>query len=484
MSEINGIKNADGLNNTQKDIIDNLVRVYNKNLSRNQMLHEYYDGDITITDFGVEVDKEALKDDAVCYWPQKAVDVLAERIRFDGFVFADGKTVDDTLNAIVKRNKMVSAYERFLPSKLIHGCLFACVNNVDDKAEIKFHSAETAAAIPDGNHDSGTIGAGMVIAKSATTSWSKHRQVPTVVNVYLPGQIIVISRITKSKWVAEINNIEERSPMMFAFTHKANGHKPFGVSRITKAVRGYTRAAMRTMYHMEASGTFYAFPKYALMGLTDEQYDSMVNKKMKAYVDSVLLGTRDDDGHSPTPYQFSGNSPQPFIEELRCYAGFVSGATGVPLTSLGIVQDNPSSADAMTAAREDLCVMAQKDADNDKEVLNKLITMALAVENNLTVNELLDKYPIYDGIMAHTQSPFIYSKASKADSAMKIASVAPWFTNTDVFLEELDFDQPTIARMRRARDEYNASATLDALISSMAGEAEPTTETMESGDGS
>lgn len=484
MSEIDGIKNAIGLDGKQKSAINQVVDVYNKNLSRNKMLHEYYDGDITINDFGVQINNDALKEDAVCYWPQKAVDVLAERIRFDGFVFDQSADIEDgtdaTLEAIMHRNRVINAYKRFTPSKLIHGCSFVCVNNAGGKAEIKFHSAETAAAIPDGNHDSGVIGAGMAIAKTEVTSWSFNKRVPTVVNVYMPGQVIVITRENANKWVAVTHEVEEKSPMMFAFTHKANGHKPFGVSRITSAVRGYTRAAMRTMYHMEGSGAFYAFPKLALMGLTDEQFDELAENKHKVAVDSVLLGTRDNDGNAPTPYQFSGNSPQPFIDELRCYAGFVAGATGVPLTSLGIVQDNPSSADAMTSAREDLCVMAQSDADDDKEVLEKLIVLALAVEKNLTVDDLLSQYPMYDGIIAHFQSPFIYSEAAMADSAMKVATVAPWYSGTDVFLEKLNFDQATIARMRRARDEYNASATIDALISSMA----TPTETMENGDGS
>ena len=466
MSEIDGIKNADGLTTAQTTAIEQLVDVYNKNLTRNTMLHEYYDGDITITDFGVEIDGDALKNDAVCYWPQKAVDVLAERIRFDGFVLNDDEE-NSVLDGILRRNRMLNAYKRFTPSKLIHGCSFACVNNVDNHAEIKFHSAETAAAIPDGTHDSGTIGAGMVIARTAVAPWSFFKRVPSVVNVYLPGQVVILTRENANKWTAKAHDLEEQSPMMFAFTHKANGHKPFGVSRISKAVRGYTRAAMRAMYHMQASGAFYAFPQRAIMGLTDEQFEEMVNNKQKMYVDNVLLGTRDAEGNSPSLYQITGNSPQPFIDELRCYAGFIAGATGVPLTSLGIVQDNPASADAMTSAREDLCVMAQSDADDDKEVLNKLITMALAVELNLTVDELMEQYPIYDGIMAHFQSPFIYSESAQADSAMKIATVAPWYSGTDVFLEKLNFDQPTISRMRRDRDEYKASATLDALISSM-----------------
>ena len=50
-------------------------------------------------------------------------------------------------------------------------------------------------------------------------------------------------------------------------------------------------------------------------------------------------------GNAPTLTQLPSNSPQALIDIIRCDAALFSGATGVPLNSMGIIQDNPSSAD-------------------------------------------------------------------------------------------------------------------------------------------
>lgn len=42
------------------------------------------------------------------------------------------------------------------------------------------------------------------------------------------------------------------------------------------------------------------------------------------------------------------------------YAKMFSGVTGVPLNILGVVQDNPSSAEAIMTSREDVCSISLK----------------------------------------------------------------------------------------------------------------------------
>jgi hypothetical protein len=75
-------------------------------------------------------------------------------------------------------------------------------------------------------------------------------------------------------------------------------------------------------------------------------------------------------------------------DELRALACQFSGATGVPLNSLGIVQDNPSSAEAIQAAREDICLVAERDIEADKATLRRVMQAAMSVEKNTTVDML------------------------------------------------------------------------------------------------
>ena len=59
--------------------------------------------------------------------------------------------------------------------------------------------------------------------------------------------------------------------------------------------------------------------------------------------------TRDEDGNVPTFGQIAAASMEPHIAYMRNLAARFSGATNVPISELGIVQDNPSSAEAIYA---------------------------------------------------------------------------------------------------------------------------------------
>lgn len=459
-TDFGGIKNAVGLAKGQKAVLEELVEVYNHVNGRNQKLRAYYDGKVKVREFGLTIDSSRLRNDQVCFWPQKSVEALAERVRFDRFVFEDGSQ-DAILDAIVRENNLINSYSRYQPSKYTQGCMFSTIGRWNDSVKIRFHSAETAVAISDGNHDSGIIGAGMAIARRERTSWSGKRTAPTIVNLYEPGRITVLKRIGEASWVATVQPVAEEQPMMLAFTHKSTGTKPFGQSRINAAVRSLTRDAVRTLWRMELSSAFYSIPQRYIIGLSDEMYDALADNKAKQYLDSLFLATRDDDG-APEYGQLTGNSPQPFIDQLRALASMFSGVTGVPLNSLGIVQDNPSSAEAIAAAREDICITAEDDIAADKVVLERMAQLAMAIANNTTTDRLTDAQK---SVMAHFKNPTMPSLVSQADAMMKIATTAPWFTESDVFLEQLGFDASTIARIKSDRRRSQAANTLSALAS-------------------
>jgi hypothetical protein len=102
----------------------------------------------------------------------------------------------------------------------------------------------------------------------------------------------------------------------------------------------------------------------------------------------LLLTANEQTDRDPQVGQLSGNSPQPFIDELRSLAMQFSGATGVPVSSLGIIQDNPSSAEAIQSGREDICLIAQRDIAADKATLRRVMHAAVAIETNMTTDKL------------------------------------------------------------------------------------------------
>jgi hypothetical protein len=457
--EFYGLADAVGLEPEQRATVQRLLDVRRRVSGRNGMLQAYYDGNVRVKDFGVTIESKVLENDFVCHWPEKAVTSLSEREIFDSFVFEDGYT-DQALDAALRDNNLASAYQRYNESKLTHGVMFACVNSWDGRPQVRFHSAETAWAEPDGNYDSGEVGAGIAVARYGRVPWSGKRVIPVQVNLYERGFVTQIHLYAQNKWRAEVYRLPHGECMMYAFVHKSTGTQPFGQSRITKAVRSITRAAVRTTWHMELSGAFYAMPKYAALGLTDSQFQSMVKNKPKFYLDSMMLFTRDKQGNVPNIQQFSGNSPQPFIDELEYYAGQFCGASGVPMSSL-VDTGHYTSSDAMAAADNGLVRLAKKDIAADTGTLRKMALMMMAVSHNCTVDELTDEQKT---VTAHFLDPDMPSRSQLADSTLKNINAFPWLASTDLALERMGFDHSDIIRVAKARDEYEASQSLSALL--------------------
>lgn len=76
-------------------------------------------------------------------------------------------------------------------------------------------------------------------------------------------------------------------------------------------------------------------------------------------------------GDVPQYGQLSQGSMQPHSDYIRSLAARFSGETNVPLSSLGVVSDNPSSAEAIYAAKEDMVIDAQNlNGDNGDAMRN------------------------------------------------------------------------------------------------------------------
>lgn len=75
---------------------------------------------------------------------------------------------------------------------------------------------------------------------------------------------------------------------------------------------------------------------------------------------SLLEITKDEDGNTPTLGQFAQQSMSPHTEQLRMFASLFAGETGLTLDDMGFPTDNPSSAEAIKAAHENLRLAARK----------------------------------------------------------------------------------------------------------------------------
>ena len=421
-----------------------LVNVFTAHQGKNEQKNRYYEGKISLNsvNLGIALPDGLARLEIGCAWGAKTVDVLAARSMFDGFVGADGNDVDE-LDALVRANKLVAEYNKAARDELKYGCTFATLSaDKDIGCKIRFHSPRTSAAIWDG--DKGRISCGFAIIDTAPdndTLWS-----PTLIYYYTDTDVWALQR-SDTSWTAYRYPHRMGRPLMEPMIWNATSDKPFGRSRIKEPVRRLIDGYVRTIANASIGLEFATSPQKYLLGVTDDQYDVLINQKFKQYVGSILASTTNPEtGEKPTFGQLSQGSLQPHVEMIRVLATQFSAATGLTVTDTGVVNDaNPTSSDAILAQSQTLVGMAEQLNIGNGDSLRTIALMALAVANDTTVENLTDEQK---SVVAHFKNPAMPSVSVTADAAIKIASVRPAFAQTDTFLEMIGFDKADVRRIK------------------------------------
>ena len=138
--------------------------------------------------------------------------------------------------------------------------------------------------------------------------------------------------------------------------------------------------AQREMMNMTAAAAFAAAPQKYLLDVDRSTGKKLTESGFDAFIGSVFTATANSKGRKPDFGQLAQLSMQPHLDYMRSLASQFSSATGVPLSSLGVVSDNPSSAEAIYASKEDAVVDIQSFIDGCKRSVGTVCDMVLAAE--------------------------------------------------------------------------------------------------------
>lgn len=450
-----------GLGEREKEMLSELVKIYEYHHAGNAEKNKYYEGHISLSEvnLGIALPEGLRKLEIGCSWGAKTVDVLASRSMFDGFVDINGMGID-TIDEIVMNNSLIAEYMKACRDELKFGCTFATLSSdPEKKCKIRFHSPQTAAAIWDG--EQGRIGCGFAIIDSIPDESKKDVWVPSLINLYTEDAIWVLSR-EDGKWSAERHPQKMGRPMMEALIWNATSAKPFGRSRIKEPVRRLIQGYVRTIANATIGLEFATAPQKYLLGVTDEQYDVVVNQKFKQYVGNILASTTNPEtGERPEFGQLPQGSITPHVEMIRLLATQFSAATGLSVTDTGVINEaNPTSSDAILAQSQTLITMAEQLNAGNGHALRNIALMALAISENKPLSELTEEEK---GIVAHFKNPAMPSVAATADAAVKIASARQGFADTDVFAEMMGFDKADIRRIKAQEQRARGAALLQEM---------------------
>ena len=426
-----------GLPEPYATYLDQVLQVWAMHLSRNACRVRYYDAKNSLKDLGISIPPPLAHNadfQSAVGWPAKAVQALAVRSRYDGFVNTDNTALDDILDV----NGFSSKYRMAVVSELIGACAFVSVTRGRYMpVSIAVHSNMNAAAVWD--YEKNRIAYGITVV-----SVDNHNR-PTAYNLFTDDAVVYIYRLTdkETSWQFEIMPHPMGRPLIEPLVFQPALDRPFGSSRITRAVMSITDEAVREACRTSVAAEFATAPQRYIMGADPDMFDGV--PEWQAYIGSILAISRDENDDMPQAGQFPQVNMQPHTDYMRLLASRFAGETSIPISALGIVQDNPSSAEAIQMANEDLVIAATNLNESNGYALKNIAHMALAIAGNKPLSELT---PDELAVEPKFLSPAYPSILSQGDQVLKLITAIPALADSDVILEELGFDKTQISRIR------------------------------------
>lgn len=447
---------------TEKRMLADLLTVWEHKLQNNKKRVDYYEGKNKLKDLGIAIPQNMRNLNAVVGWPAKAVDGLAVRSRFNGCVFSDGK--DHGITEILDANMFKNIYFQAVVSELINSVAFLTVSHGDvdePKAIINAYSALNAAALWDDRKKRIACGLTVIDCDSNVTT---GEIIPVWVNLYTNTDIWEIRRKNaQSPWVAQNYPHKMGRPLIEPLVYRPSLDRPFGKSRINKAVMSYTDRAVRTAVRGEISSELFSAPQKYILGANDSLFEDKT--RWEAYYGSIFALSKDADGDVPQFGQLNAASMSPHIEYMRHLAQLFSGETSISLSELGFANDsNPTSQEAIIAEREPLIIEAESLNDTNGYALRNVCLMAIATSQDKALSDLT---PEEKSLTVRFKDPAYPAIVSETDAVTKLCSVFDWMKDSEVLIERLGFSEDELTRLMIDKDRAQGKQMLETIAAAV-----------------
>lgn len=439
----------------------NLIEALSTKLMNHQFQNSvrecYYEGKQRLKDLRISVPPSLRLLNSVVGWAGTAVDVLEERLDFEGWIGGANLGLDEVYRA----NELDLESSQGHKDALIYGSGFVFVGKgMEGEPDplITIESPKRATAIYD-------MRTRRPIA-ALLANFDEKGRVDSG-SLYLPDTTIYFGA-TRDGW-AEISRDDHnlgRVPCAPLINNPRSGD-PWGRSEITRAVMSVTDSAMRTLVGAEVAREFYSAPQRYILGASEDAFvdaDGNPTEGWSVIQGRVLgIGYNDDDGVMPQVGQFQANSPAPYFEQLRAYAQILAAETAIPTSYLGLQTDNPASADAIRALENRLVKKAERRQKQFGRTWTEVAKLSLLIRDGAIPEEVNAVRPIW----RDASTPTV---AASTDAAVKLIQAGVLLADSEVTYNRLNFSDSEKAQLER--DKARAGATN--LVAQLAQAANPT----------
>lgn len=454
--------NIEGLTFEENQLAERLLGVIMEKRVRNRLRSEYMDGKHVLSKLPPTAPPYLRQVRAVLGWPAKAVEMLARRIRVEDIGLPEG--VNNDLEWVLEENDFLASTGQAHISALVHSTVFQVVT--------RGGKGEPGAVI---SH---------VSALNGTGDWNERTK--RLVNFLAVSEDAEPSRLGKNQIQSQVwgfnrdgaftlfhdyqvitvagGRVVSRAPSLVRvpvvqLPYKPRLDRPFGMSRISRAVMTLTDAGVRTLLRSEGTADFYGAPWFMIFGPDESAFDKGA---WQIIMDRVNAIPDNEDAANPRAdvKQFAQASQQPHVDQLQVLAGLFAGETNIPVSSLGIglTQANPASAEAYIASREDLIAEAE-DAKVRWTRAHKLTALWA-----WQIATLSPEIPTELTRLGVQWADARYTSASaKADAVSKMVAAFPWMAESDAIVDSLGFDPALAERLKSDRRRASGVLVLNRL---------------------
>lgn len=368
-----------------------------------------YDGKYRMRDLGISL-PPGLPVDAVVGWPGTVVDVLEERLSFEGWS-------DDSLQPVYQQNDLdVKAPMAHLDG-LLYGTAFATVTKGgagEPDPVISIVSPREMVVSRDTRSG--------LVSEACRFVWSEAGDLVSAV-LYRPNETVWL-RNSRGWTVEDVDEHRLNRVPVAQLVNKPRASKVGGRSEITPAVRGYTHMALRTLVGAEVAREFYSVPQRWMMGAPESFFldeNGEPRGAWDAMMGKIMAVERDEEtGEVPQVGSFAAHSMSPFFEQIRNLSQLLSAETSIPPTYLGFVTDNPSSADAIRMAENRLVKRAEQRQAMFGKAWTEVARLSLMIRDGRGFEQLTSEELAIRPLWRDAATP---TKAAATDQATKLVSI-------------------------------------------------------------
>lgn len=397
-------------------------------------LTSYLEGASRPDSIGISLPPKTRVLELVLNWPGLVVNTVEARLDVEGFLLADGGDTDDTLWKWWQTNDLD------LESSLLHqetlglGRAFVIVGNHPDDGvpAITVHT-EVGMAVNIDPLTREVAEAVRTYTDGNDVKWAAH---------YLPRRTNYYYLSMSGRWVMDASKTLQHPsevPAVIPFVNRFRIADHLGRSEMAD-VLGLTDAACRTLTNMQLAQELLGAPLRGLFGVDDEDMEDADGNPVSA-IDLYMGRLLTSENENAKIMQLAGADLRNFTEVIQTYARQVSILTGIPQHYLGLGTDNPTSADAMRAAENQLVKRVERHQRVFGEAWEKVMRVALAIQGRS-----IDRATRLETVWRDASTP---TMAAKMDAAVKGKEAGLYGPDTALKMAGFSLEERKAAHLER-----------------------------------